>query len=120
MSINRLSIIIPVFNEENTIFSILEKIRDVELIGGIKKEIIIVNDCSADNTEVEIIKFIAANTETDIQYFNHPVNKGKGAALHTGISKATRAAHGQTPHHRRNRRGAARSGYGYRLRPAGF
>ena len=89
MSINRLSIIIPVFNEENTIFSILEKIRDVELIGGIKKEIIIVNDCSADNTEVEIMKFIAANTETDIQYFNHPVNKGKGAALHTGISKAT-------------------------------
>jgi glycosyltransferase involved in cell wall biosynthesis len=61
----------------------------VELINGIQKEIIIINDCSKDNTEEAIINYKNANPELDIQYFKHEVNKGKGAALHTGISKAT-------------------------------
>jgi glycosyltransferase involved in cell wall biosynthesis len=61
----------------------------VELINGIQKEIIIINDCSKDNTEEAIINYKNANPELDIHYFKHEVNKGKGAALHTGISKAT-------------------------------
>jgi glycosyltransferase involved in cell wall biosynthesis len=48
-----------------------------------------VNDCSKDDTEEAILEFIAAHPEMDMKYFKHEVNKGKGAALHTGISKAT-------------------------------
>lgn len=84
-----LSIIIPAYNEERTIHLILDKVRDVELIGGLGKEIIIVNDCSADDTEGAVRRYAAANPDLNIQYFSHEVNKGKGAALHTGIAKAT-------------------------------
>ena len=89
MKIEKLSIIIPVYNEANTIHLILDKIKAVELIDGIGKELIIVNDCSKDDTEQAILNYKNANPELDIQYFHHAVNKGKGAALHTGISKAT-------------------------------
>ncbi len=89
MEIEKLSIIIPAYNEANTIYLILNKIKEVELIGSIKKEIIIVNDCSSDETEEAILNYIKANPQIQIQYFKHEVNLGKGAALHTGISKAT-------------------------------
>jgi glycosyltransferase involved in cell wall biosynthesis len=81
--------VIPAYNEGPTIHFILDKLKAVELINGIQKEIIIINDCSKDNTEEAIINYKNANPELDIQYFKHEVNKGKGAALHTGISKAT-------------------------------
>jgi len=84
-----LSIIIPVYNEVATIQLILDKVRAVQLINNIEKEIIIINDCSSDNTEEFIVKYIAANTQADIKYFSHAVNMGKGAAIHTGISKAS-------------------------------
>lgn len=80
---------IPAYNEGPTIHFILDKLKAVELINGIQKEIIIINDCSKDNTEEAIINYKNANPELDIHYFKHEVNKGKGAALHTGISKAT-------------------------------
>ncbi|QKJ28678.1 glycosyltransferase family 2 protein [Mucilaginibacter mali] len=89
MNITSLSIIIPAYNEGNTIHLILDKIKTVELVGGIKKEIIIVNDCSKDHTEQAIQDYQQANPELNIQYFKHAVNMGKGAALHTGIQKAT-------------------------------
>jgi glycosyltransferase involved in cell wall biosynthesis len=88
MIISRLSIIIPVYNEEATISSILGKIRDMTLINNLEKEIIIVNDCSTDNTEVETQNFIASNPALNIHYYCHKINKGKGAALHTGIFHA--------------------------------
>ena len=88
MIIKKLSIIIPVYNEETIIHLTLDKIKFVNLINNIEKEIIIVNDCSKDNTEEEIKKFMENNQAMDIQYYKHEVNKGKGAALHTGISKA--------------------------------
>jgi glycosyltransferase involved in cell wall biosynthesis len=84
-----LSIIIPAYNEGKTIHRILDKVRDVQLIGGVLKEIIIVNDCSRDNTEEAILAYQAANPSLNIQYRKHEVNKGKGAALHTGIREAT-------------------------------
>jgi glycosyltransferase involved in cell wall biosynthesis len=75
-SIKKLSIVIPAY-------------KAVTLIHGIEKEIIIVNDCSRDNTEESILKYRDENPDLNIQYFKHEVNQGKGAALHTGISKAT-------------------------------
>ena len=86
---NKLSIVIPAYNEGPTIHLILDRIKEVQLLNNIQKEIIIVNDCSKDNTEEAILKYKADNPELDIQYFKHEVNQGKGAALHTGISKAT-------------------------------
>lgn len=86
---NKLSIIIPAYNEGPTIHFILDKLQKVNLLNNIEKEIIIVNDCSKDNTEVAIKNYIAQNPSLNIQYFKHEVNKGKGAALHTGIQKAT-------------------------------
>jgi len=89
MKLKKLSIIIPAYNEGDTIHLILNKIKATELIHGIQKEIIIVNDSSKDHTEQAIADYKVVNPDFDIQYFKHEVNKGKGAALHTGISKAT-------------------------------
>ena len=85
----KLSIIIPAYNEERTIHLILDRIKAVKLINGIEKEIIITNDCSSDDTEGAILKYAASNPELGIRYQKHETNKGKGAALHTGIHHAT-------------------------------
>ncbi len=87
--ISKLSIIIPAYNEGKTIHLILEKVKEVNLVNAIRKEIILVNDCSTDDTEQAIQRYMSSNPEMNIQYFKHEINKGKGAALHTGISKAT-------------------------------
>lgn len=84
-----LSIVIPAYNEGPTIHRILNKVKGVVLVNGMKKEVIIVNDCSKDNTEEAIMAYQAANPELSISYYKHAVNQGKGAALHTGIAKAT-------------------------------
>ena len=86
---NKLSIVIPAYNEAKTIHLILDKINNVSLIHNIEKEIIIVNDCSTDTTEQAILIYQKQNPNINIQYFRHEINKGKGAALHTGIAKAT-------------------------------
>lgn len=83
-----LSIIIPAYNEERTITKILEKVLAVN-IDGIDKELVIVNDCSKDKTKDVLENFIAQNQDHNIKLFSHPVNQGKGAALHTGIKEAT-------------------------------
>lgn len=88
MQITTLSIVIPAYNEGPTIHQILEKISAVTLMANIQKEVIIVNDCSKDDTERAIFQYQKNNPQLNIQYFKHEVNKGKGAALHTGISKA--------------------------------
>ena len=85
----KLSIIIPAYNEGRTIHFILDKVKSVQLIGGLEKEVIIVNDCSKDNTEEAILNYQKANPEFNIQYRRHEINQGKGAALHTGIKEAT-------------------------------
>lgn len=87
--IQKLSIIIPAFNEGATIHLILDKVKTVHLIGKLQKEIIIVNDFSTDDTEVAIQKYHRENPDLNIQYYKHEFNQGKGAALHTGIEKAT-------------------------------
>jgi glycosyltransferase involved in cell wall biosynthesis len=88
-AIRTLSIVIPAYNEGPTIHRILDKVRGVTLKGDIKKEVIVVNDCSKDDTQTVLEKYIQAHPEFNIQLHNHSQNQGKGAALHTGISKAT-------------------------------
>ncbi|HNQ62134.1 MAG TPA: glycosyltransferase family 2 protein [Bacteroidia bacterium] len=85
----KLSIIIPCYNEERTVHHILEKVRKVELLNGIKKEFIVVNDCSSDKTSEAIDNYFRQYPDVDYTLYNHEVNKGKGAAIHTGISKAS-------------------------------
>lgn len=84
-----LSIIIPAYNEGPTIHRILDKVRQVQLPDGMHKEIIITNDCSTDDTEAAIQRYMAVWPDLPIVYQKHEVNKGKGAALHTGIARAT-------------------------------
>jgi len=88
-TIMKLSIVIPAFNEGPTIYKILDKIKSVELLNGIVKEIIIVNDFSTDDTFERIKNYRSNNPDQNILYFEHDMNKGKGAALHTGIQNAT-------------------------------
>jgi glycosyltransferase involved in cell wall biosynthesis len=85
----KLSIIIPAYNEGSTIHLILNKIKSVELINNIERELIIVNDFSNDNTEESILKYQAENTDILITYYKQSFNQGKGAAIRTGIQKAT-------------------------------
>jgi len=85
----KLSIVIPAYNEGPTIHRILDRIKNVTLFYEIEKEIIITNDCSKDNTEESIFNYMKNNPRLNIQYFKHETNQGKGAALHTGIKKAT-------------------------------
>lgn len=84
-----LSIVIPAYNEGKTIHFILDKVKAVQLVGGMEKEVIIVNDCSKDDTVDAVERYIKANPDLNISFHSHEVNKGKGAALHTGIEKAT-------------------------------
>ncbi len=84
-----LTIIVPAYNEGPTIHKILEKLRDVQLIAGIKKEIIIVNDCSKDNTIEKVNEFLSGNPDFSARVLSHEVNQGKGAAIRTGIKSAT-------------------------------
>ena len=89
---NILSIIIPAYNEESTIFRILDKIIDVRL-DEIDKEIVIVNDCSKDKTKETIEEYIKSHPVNDIRLYNQPVNKGKGAADRAAYQEQFRIIH---------------------------
>lgn len=84
-----LSVIIPVYNESRTIIQLLNRVKDVQLIQNVEKQFVIVNDCSTDNTEALIQQFSKDNSSINIIYKKQEVNKGKGAALHTGIELAS-------------------------------
>jgi len=87
--VGKLSIVMPAYNEGATIGSVLDQIAAVELLGSLTKEVIIVDDCSGDNTAEVVRQYQVAHPDLSIQYFRHAVNQGKGAALHTGIRTAT-------------------------------
>ena len=85
----RLSILMPAYNEAPTIKNVLLRLRDVQLIEGVEKEIVLVNDCSTDATEQRVLEFQEQNPGVQISYFRHEKNMGKGAAIHTAIRHAT-------------------------------
>jgi glycosyltransferase involved in cell wall biosynthesis len=87
--VKKLTIIIPAYNEEKTIFGILERVRNVALEWDIEKEVIVVNDCSKDNTANVVQGFISSNPSLNTLLLNQEINKGKGAAIHKGIGAAT-------------------------------
>jgi glycosyltransferase involved in cell wall biosynthesis len=89
LPISKLSIAIPAYNEGATIHLILNRIKDVTLIGNIEKELVIVNDFSTDNTAAAVRKYMAENPDLNIQFYEQPKNMGKGAALHRAIKEST-------------------------------
>ena len=88
MDYKTLSIIIPVYNEEKTIHLILNKIKEVQLINELTKEIVMVDDSSMDNSWGKLEKYKSENPEMQISLYRHTHNQGKGAALRTGIQEA--------------------------------
>lgn len=78
----KLSIIIPVYNEKNTLLDILKKVEEVQTL-GLEKEIVLVDDCSSDGTR-DILKKL----EDRYAVAYHDKNQGKGAALRTGFARA--------------------------------
>jgi glycosyltransferase involved in cell wall biosynthesis len=88
-SFKTLSIIIPAYNEAKTIHLILDRVYAVNLVHNLQKEVILVNDCSTDATEEVLLNYRSTHPEMNMQYYKHEVNQGKGAAIHTGIKKAT-------------------------------
>ena len=87
--IKKLSIIIPAYNEGGTIHKILDKVKAAELPDSLQREVVIINDCSTDNTEESILNYQGQSPGLEIRYYKHEINKGKGAALHMGIRAAT-------------------------------
>lgn len=85
----KLSILIPAYNEAATIHLILDKVRNVKLIRGFEKEIIVVNDFSTDDTAKAVKTYQQNYPELNLRLFDHDYNQGKGAALHTGIARAS-------------------------------
>ncbi len=81
----KLSIVIPVYNEEATLKQIVEMVKAVDI--GFEKELVLVDDCSKDGSREILTKLQSANPSWKCVF--HDVNQGKGAALRTGFAKAT-------------------------------
>ena len=84
-----LSVIIPSYNEGKTICHILTRVLSVLLPFEIKKEIVVVDDGSADDTGMLVESFIREHPEVPIKYVVHDINRGKGMAIRTGIKHIT-------------------------------
>lgn len=88
-TVEKLSIVIPAYNEAQSIGKILDAVSRVELLHGTTKELIVVNDASTDATREMVIQWMERHPEVNVEFLEHPRNRGKGAALHTGIARAT-------------------------------
>jgi len=75
---NELSVVMPVYNEKNTVLKIIEKVLALDIV----KEVIVVDDCSTDGTR-ELLK--GARLDGRVKLLFHDINMGKGAALRTGF-----------------------------------
>jgi glycosyltransferase involved in cell wall biosynthesis len=83
-----LSVVIPAYNEENTILSILEQVLGLKL-EEIQLEMIIINDCSTDGTRALVESYINENPAQTIRLIHQEKNMGKGAAIRRGIDEAS-------------------------------
>ena len=87
--LNKLSIIVPVYNEEKSVFDVLNSLSNLVFPDSVKVEIIVINDKSTDNSLAEVNRFFADNVKVNFKVISHLVNKGKGGAIHSGIAVAT-------------------------------
>ncbi|MEE9374145.1 MAG: glycosyltransferase family 2 protein [Saprospiraceae bacterium] len=83
-----LSIVVPAYNEENTVTDILDRLRTLKLQNASSVEVLIINDASTDKTRDKILAYKKKNPDFDLKFLEHKVNQGKGAALHTGFAHA--------------------------------
>src|SRR5579859_7261428 len=89
MSVETLSILIPLYNEEEFIQELLRRVVEAPLPEGLLREIIVVDDCSQDESAAEVEAFIGACGSVPIRLLRHEKNRGKGAAIRTAIQAAT-------------------------------
>ena len=80
----KLSIVIPVYNEEQTVQHLVGLVVKANLPPGVRREIICVNDCSKDGTGKKLDELPALFPGIDFRIIHKPVNEGKGAALLPG------------------------------------
>lgn len=83
--LRKLSVVVPVYNERNTLVEVVRRMRSVELPDGVDREIIVVDDGSTDGTR-DVLRQLGDST---VRVVLHPTNRGKGAALRTGFEHAT-------------------------------
>jgi glycosyltransferase involved in cell wall biosynthesis len=89
IEIKKISVLVPAYNEQATIQTILQKLASVKLLNGLKMEVVVVNDASKDNTLRIIEEYVASHKDQEIVFYSQPINKGKGAAIHKAIELAT-------------------------------
>lgn len=78
----------PAYNEENTVVAVLQKVFDAPLPQGLEREVVVVDDCSGDNTWPILNNFREKNPHLPLRFFRQEVNQGKGAALRRAIREA--------------------------------
>lgn len=88
-NISKLSVVIPVYNEEKTVPLLLDRVKAVELQHGISMEVVVVNDCSTDSTASVLQQYANINPDIDLKIFHQPKNMGKGAAIRCGIAETS-------------------------------
>ena len=86
--LKKLSIVIPVYNEESTVQSLVKLVVDAPLPAGVQRQIVCVNDCSKDGTGAKLDELPRLYPGVDFKVLHKPVNQGKGAALRDGFKMA--------------------------------
>jgi glycosyltransferase involved in cell wall biosynthesis/phospholipid N-methyltransferase len=89
MYANSLSVLIPLYNEEEFIGELLTRVINAPLPSGLGRELIIVDDCSKDGSAEAVERFMASTPDVPITLIRHEKNQGKGAAIRTAIQAAT-------------------------------
>jgi len=87
VTFKKLSVVIPVYNEIDTIDEILKQVKEVDV--GMEKEIVLIDDCSTDGTRERLREIQQEESENKVKVFFHEQNRGKGAALRTGFQYVT-------------------------------